>query len=127
MADERHEQSKAAHAAPEATGENRDGLEPPAPQPGHVVVHDAGTIDAGDITANPVRQRGLPDKLVTEETVRAGLALLLFLLLTGIIVAAMWRAKTWEQTKALLDSVLPLVTALLGSAIGFYFGTRVSR
>jgi hypothetical protein len=32
----------------------------------------------------------------------------------------------WKQAKDLLQLLLPAETALLGSAVGFYFGTRKS-
>lgn len=84
-------------------------------------------LDERDILTRPVSQRGVVGRLVSEEAVRAGIALLLFLLLAAVILAAFLKAKNWEQTKQLLDAVLPTVTALLGSAIGFYFGTRIIR
>ena len=66
------------------------------------------------------------DRLVSDESVRAGIALLLFALLTYVIWRGFDKVDTWEQTKELLDVVLPTVTALLDwSVIGFYFGTRI--
>ena len=35
------------------------------------------------------------------------------------------RTGSWKETKELLDLLLPAVIALLGSAVGFYFGTKV--
>jgi len=32
--------------------------------------------------------------------------------------------QVWMQTKELLELLLPAITALLGSAVGFYFGTQ---
>ena len=32
-------------------------------------------------------------------------------------------AAQWTQTKEMLQIILPAITALLGSVIGFYFGT----
>jgi hypothetical protein len=33
----------------------------------------------------------------------------------------------WDQTKEMLQILLPALTGLLGSALGFYFGTKSSQ
>jgi hypothetical protein len=57
---------------------------------------------------------------------RASLALLFTGLLIVIIVLGYTAAQGghWTNTKEWLQAVLPAVTGLLGSAAGFYFGTR---
>jgi hypothetical protein len=50
-----------------------------------------------------------------------GVILLLTVLFAFISV---WVGVEWEQLKGLLDVLLPAETALLGSAVGFYFGSR---
>ena len=68
--------------------------------------------------------------LAAEAFVRASLAFVFVGLLAAILVWGFMRSddsrKAWSQTKEFLDLILPAVTALLGSAVGFYFGTRKS-
>jgi len=42
-----------------------------------------------------------------------------------LLIAAWADASRWETVKDLLQVLLPAETGLLGSASGFYFGTRV--
>ncbi|UCC87720.1 MAG: hypothetical protein JSV81_00015 [Anaerolineales bacterium] len=49
-------------------------------------------------------------------------AILLLTVLFAFI--SVWVGVDWEQLKGLLDVLLPAETALLGSAVGFYFGSR---
>jgi hypothetical protein len=100
-----------------------------ATQPGGKddTVLSVATVEISSDDVAPVRrfrERGLLIDMVKEEVVRAAVALLLIALLTFVIYMAFRRAKTWDETKQLLDLVLPAVTALLGSAVGFYFGTK---
>jgi hypothetical protein len=65
-------------------------------------------------------------RLVSEEIVRASLAFA-FVILLGFTVGLAFLAVNgnhWANTKELLQLLLPAETALLGSAVGFYFGTR---
>jgi hypothetical protein len=64
-------------------------------------------------------------KLFGQEIVRALALLFLLLIFIGIIFWSFMNAGTthWNDTKELLQIILPAVTALLGSAFGFYFGT----
>ena len=68
---------------------------------------------------------------ILQEVVRSGLALLLAALLGLTIVWSFIKVdaggKTWANTKDLLELLLPAETALLGSAVGFYFGSQRSR
>jgi hypothetical protein len=48
-----------------------------------------------------------------------------FLALLGDAAAAAFATKDhFEQTKEMLQILLPALTGLLGSALGFYFGTK---
>lgn len=63
------------------------------------------------------------------ERTRAGLAWALFLTFAGtvlavILVVAFGSHGRSQDATELLKSLLPAETALLGSAVGFYFGTR---
>jgi len=63
---------------------------------------------------------------VSTELVRASLALLsLFLLIATVVLA--WLSvgdQEWADAEKWLQIVLPAETAILGSALGFYFGDR---
>ena len=71
---------------------------------------------------------GRPTRFFTEEVMRGLLALLFAFFLLIVIIWGFHNAgavpQTWQQTKELLDALIPAVTALLGSAVGFYFGTQ---
>jgi hypothetical protein len=71
-----------------------------------------------------VEERGPVQRLISDEFVRALISLLLLLLLAIVIGWSLTKATNWQETKELLDVVLPALTALLGSAVGFYFGTK---
>ena len=88
-----------------------------------ILSEDTLDLDAGDVLRAP-KERGLILTMAKDEVIRAAVALLLLALLTYVIYMAFRRAKTWDETKQLLDGALPAVTALLGSAVGFYFGTK---
>jgi hypothetical protein len=86
-------------------------------------VADLGFV--GD--SKPVRQTFVPvnAKVVSrQEWTRAILAFSLTGLLAVILLIALLRADSWADIKQLLDLAVPAVTGLLGSAIGFYFGTK---
>jgi hypothetical protein len=61
-----------------------------------------------------------------EEFVRAALAVVFAILLaaTGAWAFIEIHSKDWNHVKSLLDILIPAETALLGSAVGFYFGTK---
>jgi len=61
-----------------------------------------------------------------QERVRALLAGAFMVLLAGTVVWAFFAAggDHWTTSKELLELLLPAETALLGSAVGFYFGTQ---
>jgi hypothetical protein len=58
---------------------------------------------------------------------RAILARGFAVIFAATIVAAFYcilAGVQWEDVKSLLDVILPAETALLGSAVGFYFGAE---
>jgi hypothetical protein len=60
------------------------------------------------------------------ESVRGGLAFILtviFGLAVGFPLILIFFGH-WDATKEWLQAILPALTGLLGSAMGFYFGTR---
>ncbi len=54
--------------------------------------------------------------------VTAGLlAILAFIIVWSCVEAASW-PDHWQQTKEMLQIILPALTGLIGSVLGFYFG-----
>ena len=60
--------------------------------------------------------------------VRAAITLSLIFALLVISGAALYSAHgDFDKTKELLDKLLPALTGLIGSALGFYFGSKSSN
>ena len=78
-----------------------------------------------DIQSRPeTRSFDLP--VFAQEVVRSLLAFTFVIILVLTIVFAFQNVggPNWANTKELLQLLLPAETALLGSAVGFYFGSR---
>ena len=59
------------------------------------------------------------------DTVRAIITISLIAALFGVVGYAFYSTHgDYEKTKDLLDKLLPALTGLIGSALGFYFGTK---
>jgi len=54
------------------------------------------------------------------------LAMLAFLIVWACFEAKSW-PDHWNQTKEMLQIILPALIGLIGSVIGFYFGTSTTR
>lgn len=67
---------------------------------------------------SPEKQRDLVRLIVA-----SGLLLILGYLIVFATVEASSYPAHWTQTKELLQIILPAVTGILGTVIGFYFGT----
>lgn len=90
-------------------------LQPPPPE-----------ID--DFTPRP-QFREFTGQLIVQEVVRTLITLSLATLL-GITIVFAFRdvnGPNWANTKELLLILLPVETGLLGSAVGFYFGSQGRR
>ncbi len=63
--------------------------------------------------------------------VRAGITVLLILTFIGIIAFALYSTRgnkdTFDRTKEMIDKLLPALTGLIGTALGFYFGLKSNR
>lgn len=59
-----------------------------------------------------------------DKAIRSALAILFVALFALTIGFALWRTTNWPDTKELLLVLIPAETALLGSAVGYYFGSR---
>ena len=97
-----------------------EGVAPPSPE---------ATIraDVADLPPSPgVAAGGSSRRTLRDASVRQALALLFFALFAGTVVLSFFRLQTstWADTREWLQLMLPAETALLGSATGFYFGTR---
>ena len=83
---------------------------------------DLGTIEA---PPPPPAQLGKRRVVVSEEWVRLTIALILLALLILTLFLANFRPdKQWDHTKELLQIFVPVESGLLGSAVGFYFGSK---
>lgn len=100
-------------------------------------VHDtqASPVRIGDVELKPLPGgdvEGAPDRVMLltlgrrQELVRASLSLSLLMLLGLVIVLAFLKVgtKAWPDAKEFLDVVVPALIGLLGTAMGFYFGSR---
>lgn len=63
---------------------------------------------------------------VKDATIRQMLAILFFALFALTVILSFLHLHTaeWKDTQQWLQTILPAETALLGSATGFYFGTK---
>lgn len=73
-----------------------------------------------DVPYNPDRLREIVRGLVT---LVSGVCFLI------VVVFYLWEASrtadsTWSQVKDAMEAVLPAVTSVLGTALGFYFGSQ---
>jgi len=82
-------------------------------------------VDLGEVGPSPPIE-STRVRPAFEEWIRAGLALIFAGLLaaTGGWAFIEIHSKDWNHVKALLDILIPAESALLGSAVGFYFGTK---
>jgi hypothetical protein len=88
----------------------------------HPPIETPITLDVGDVRTAQTEIR----HLWAQELVRAGLAIAFFLLLGLTVIWALVLAggTGWANAKEALQILLPAETGLLGSAAGFYFGSR---
>jgi hypothetical protein len=95
-------------------------------------VADDGAGDAGNpepvrVTSVVPAESKATSERITRERVRWVLASILagtFLLTVGAAYAGAQWGHQWANVREWLQVVLPAETAILGSAIGFYFGTQ---
>ena len=74
---------------------------------------------------SPVKLKYDPEP--PRDRVRAAIALGLLAALLMIMGYALYSTHgDYDRTKEMLDKLLPALTGLLGSAIGFYFGSKSS-
>jgi len=70
-----------------------------------------------------------PYRMFRMEAVQSALAYIFAAILLIVIAWSFWNTggedMVWTRTTELLDVLLPVITSLLGSAVGFYFGQKV--
>lgn len=84
----------------------------------------APNLQVPDVEPRPRLTRFNP--LVAQELVRSSMAVLFVLIFAGTITWSFFlvTGHAWGNVKELLQLLLPAETALLGSAVGFYFGSK---
>jgi hypothetical protein len=98
-----------------------DVLPEPARQPR---IEPVASVTVADTQIySPERQRDLVRLVVT-----AGLLLILgYLVVFATVQSASSNPAKWNQTKEMLQILLPALTGIIGTVIGFYFGTSATR
>lgn len=102
---------------------------------GEVADTDTSPVQIGDLELEPLPGGDVGeahDRLMLltlgrrQELVREGLSLSLLMLLGVVVVLAFLKVgtKAWPDAKEFLDVVVPALIGLLGTAMGFYFGSR---
>jgi len=86
----------------------------PEPEPRELYIE---TIDRASITGIELGQ----------EWIRGFLAIAFAAVFTAVVLIPLAFIDTWPEAREWLQAALPAVTALLGSAMGFYFGQRNTR
>lgn len=90
-----------------------------------------GVSRVSDVQAGPVTQMHEPEQQPLQkkrEDIRGALAVT-FTIFFGVtlaagFVAAMVGGEAWTNGRDFLQFALPAITGLLGSAVGFYFGSQ---
>jgi len=72
---------------------------------------------------NPERKKDSVRAWVTGSLLGA----FVLLIAAAIAVSALGSRERWDETKEMLQILLPAVTGLLGSALGFYFGAQSKK
>jgi hypothetical protein len=75
-------------------------------------------VEEGNVY-NPEKQRDIVRTYTT-----FGFIFLFGLTVLAAFYVVIWRGSEWLQTKELIQLMLPAETALIGSAVGFYFGSK---
>jgi len=86
------------------------------PDPPPIEIH-LETIEKASIT--PIE--------LGQEWIRGFLAIAFAIVFTAVVLLPLTFIDTWPEAREWLQAALPAVTALLGSAMGFYFGQRNTR
>lgn len=96
------------------------GQKPPGSPPDQE--DDFGTIE--DPIEAPTRRIDKNRIAWRQEGMRGIIAMSLLVLLAIVLIRSLCIVDTWSEMSELLHVWLPALTGLIGSAVGFYFGTR---
>jgi hypothetical protein len=111
-----------------------DADEPAAMPPGPGEDHPAGPprargpeavaeeLEIAEIPASPVSEGPLHLRQERTRSILASAFVVLFSFVVGWTLVV--EVDGWAQAKEFFEIVLPALTALLGSAVGFYFGAK---
>ena len=75
------------------------------------------------------KPKGKPKTFVGAEVARLVISGALLFIFAAVIIVAMLSvdSENWSNIKELLEIVIPVLTTLIGSSIGFYFGKSSSN
>jgi hypothetical protein len=92
------------------------------------IPHDTGVDVLAPLPSSFPRVEYKRPSTVDPDRVRYRLAVLLAVAFLATIGFSFWGAMrgttTWDNVKEWLQAVLPAVTAVVSTAVGFYFGTQ---
>ena len=115
-------------------------VQPPVAQHQEVVSNGGadheGTEDLGDVSAlkesrfnNPPTKAYDPEQQhdIVRTIITCSFIIIFFPTIISSFVIVIWFNSSWASAKELIQLLLPAETALMGSAIGFYFGSQKGR
>jgi hypothetical protein len=82
------------------------------------------TRDVAPLTPGLPPTRPTERRLFVQELTRAAVALATIVLLFVVVILAFAKAATWDEARTLLDIFVPVISALVGGCVGFYFAER---
>lgn len=92
---------------------------------------EAEVLDPGSVAPVQDPQLRPYDKERTRETTRVVLAVVLVVLWAVVVVLPLWqvavRHTAWSDLEPMVAVLLPAVTGIVGSAVGFYFGAEKGK
>jgi hypothetical protein len=83
---------------------------------------DLGTVE--DTSAIRPAEKKVDRIALQQEGMRGAIAVILLVLVGITLGGSLLTVEGWAEMRELLEIWLPALTGLLGSAVGFYFGTR---
>lgn len=82
--------------------------------------------EVSDTSSDPVTLKSRDGRLFVQELVRAGLAFSFVILFAVAMILGFVAigSDSWTHAKEFLELLIPALSALLGSATGFYFASQ---
>jgi hypothetical protein len=97
------------------------GADPPNPSTPVVKVGPLRPVVKEGDSYNPEKRRDM-----IRSYIAYSFTLIFALTILAALYVVIWRNSSWPQTKELIELLLPAETALIGSAVGFYFGSKAA-